>query len=31
MGSDVIKSLKSKIADLTYILFVISKEFELLT
>lgn len=30
MGSDVIKSLKSKIADLTYILFVISKEFELL-
>lgn len=30
MGNDVIKSLKSKIADLTYILFVISKEFELL-
>ena len=30
MGSDVIKSLKSIIADLTYVLFIISKEFELL-
>lgn len=30
MGSDIIKSLKSRLADLTYILFVISKEFELL-
>lgn len=30
MGSDVIKSLKSRLADLTYILFVIGKEFELL-
>lgn len=31
MESDVIKSLKSRLADLTYILFVIGKEFELLT
>lgn len=30
MENDVIKSLKSRIADLTYILFIISKEFELL-
>ncbi len=30
MGSDVIKSLKSRLAELTYILFVISKEFEIL-
>ena len=31
MESDVIKSLKARLADLTYILFVIGKEFELLT
>ncbi len=31
MASDVIKSLQSKLADLTYILFVIGKELELIS
>lgn len=31
MELDVIKSLKSKLADLTYILFIMGKEFELIT
>lgn len=30
MGNDAIKSLKSSLADLTYVLFVIGKEFELM-
>lgn len=30
MGSDAIKSLKSSLADLTYILFTIGKEFDLI-
>ena len=30
MGSDTVKSLKSNLADLTYILFVLGKEFELI-
>lgn len=30
MGSDAVKSLKSNLADLTYILFVLGKEFELI-